>query len=117
MVRSSEVPLGPAIRRRRQELGFTQSDLAASANIADETVSRIERGRLVPSVTIAERIATALDTNLDALRERKRSPASAPRPSEARLLALVRDLDDTAVDDLARALKVMLQVGAKRGRR
>jgi len=116
MARSSQLPLGPAIRRRRQELGLTQSDLAGAADIANETVSRIERGRLTPSVIIAERIAQALGNSLEQLRERKRVPPVGPRPCEARLLALVRDLDDTAVDDLARAMKVMLAVGAKRSR-
>jgi len=117
MVRASQVPLGPAIRKRRQELGLTQSDLASAAEIANETVSRIERGRLTPSVSIVERIARALDTSLEQLRERKRVPEAGPRPCEARLLALVRDLDDTAVDDLARAMKVILAVGAKRDRK
>jgi transcriptional regulator with XRE-family HTH domain len=116
MVRSSQASLGPAIRRRRQERGLTQSELAGKADIANETVSRIERGRLTPSVNIAERIAQALDTTLEQLRERKRVAETGTRPCEARLLALVRDLDDTTVDDLVRALKVMLAVGAKRGR-
>lgn len=116
MVRPSHPSLGPAIRRRRQDLGLTQADLANVADIANETVSRIERGRLTPSVDIAERIAHALGTTLVRLRDRKRLPPPGPRPCEARLLALVRDLDETAVDDLTRALKVMLGVGAKRHR-
>ena len=117
MVRTTQPPLGPAIRRRRQQLGLTQEDLATAADVANETVSRIERGRLTPSVDIAERIARALDTTLAGLRENKSPKPPATRPSEARLLALVRELDDTAIDDVARALKVLLAVGRLQARR
>jgi DNA-binding XRE family transcriptional regulator len=103
--------LGPAIRRRRQELGLTQADLAKAADIADETVSRIERGRLTPSVTIAEKVAAALQCTLPELRAQKPPKAAAMRPAEARLLALVSNLDDASVDDVARAVKMILAVG------
>ena len=89
MVRPSQASLGPAIRRRRQDLGLTQADLADAAEIANETVSRIERGRLTPSVDIAERIAQALGTTVVQLRDRKRVAPPGPRACEARLLALL----------------------------
>jgi transcriptional regulator with XRE-family HTH domain len=117
MARTNQPPLGPIVRRRRQQLGLTQADLAAAADIADETVSRIERGRLTPSVDIAERIARALGTTASALREAKAPKVTGTRPCDARLLAVVRDLDDTAVDDVVRAVKVLLAVGAKRVRK
>jgi transcriptional regulator with XRE-family HTH domain len=103
--------LGVAIRKRRLQLGLTQADLAKAADIADETVSRIERGRMVPSVEIAERIAAALQTTLGELRARKAPKGPELRPCEARLLALVRDLDETSVDDVTRALKILLLTG------
>lgn len=103
--------LGVAIRKRRLQLGLTQADLASMTNIADETVSRIERGRMVPSVEIAERIAAALLTTLGELRAKKPPKEPGLRPCEARLLALVRDLEDTQVDDVTRAVKILLHVG------
>ena len=108
-----EPPLGPAIRKRRLQLGMTQADLAAKADIADETVSRIERGRMTPSVEIAEKVASALRTTLSDLRVRRPVKEPGMRPCEARLLALVRDLDETWVDDVTRALKILLLVGRK----
>jgi transcriptional regulator with XRE-family HTH domain len=114
MARPTDPPLGPTIRHRRQQLGLTQADLASTARIADETVSRIERGRLSPSLKIAERIAIALKMPLADLRGGKRIKTPGIRPCDARLLAVVRDLDDTSVDDLVRAIKVMLAVGSKR---
>lgn len=86
--------------------------------MADATLSRIERNRLSPSVALTKRIADALGLPLDALVGHKvpKAHRNALRPSEARLLALVRDLDDTAVEDIARALKSLLTM-AKRTRR
>ena len=91
---------------------MTQAQLAAAANIADATLSRIERNRLTPSVDLAKRIAAALRVNVDALfhpaiNDRKQSF----RPAEAKLLAIVRDFDDAQVDDLVRGLKLILAVG------
>lgn len=90
---------------------MTQADLATRADIANETVSRIERGRMTPSVEIAERLAGALQTTVSDLRVRKPVKEPGMRPCEARLLALVRDLDETSVDDVTRALKILLSVG------
>jgi hypothetical protein len=44
-------------------------------------------------------------------------PAGKVRACDRRFLALVRDLDETQVDDLARGLKLILAVGrqARRG--
>lgn len=103
--------LGVAIRKRRLQIGLTQADLARITNIADETVSRIERGRMTPSVDIAERIAEALLTTLAELRATKVVKDPGLRPCDARLLALVRDLDDAQVDDVTRAVKILLKVG------
>lgn len=85
------------------------------ANIADETVSRIERGRMVPSVEIAERIAAALQTTLGELRAKKPPKEPGLRPCEARLLALVRDLSNPQVDDVVRALRLLLNIPGSPG--
>ena len=108
--------IGQGVRRLRVEAGMTQSQLATAANIADGTLSRIERNRITPSVELAQRIAAALRVKMDALfatqaRERGRTM----RHAEMRLLAIVRDLEDAEVDDVARALKLLL--GIARGRR
>jgi len=95
-------------------MGMTQGDLAAAAQIADETVSRIERGRLNPSIAMAERIAQALGTTVNDLLHGKKPPKEPKlRASEAKLLALVRSMDDTAVEDVVRAVKILLAVGKR----
>ena len=103
------------VRRLRQAAGLTQAQLASAADVADATVSRIERGRLVPSVELAARLAKALDLGVDdllgpVLPEPKKAPL---RPAVARLVALVRDLDDGQVDDITRGLKMIMQTARR----
>jgi putative transcriptional regulator len=51
----------------RYEAGLTQAELARRVCVARETISRIERGRLVPSVLLALRIAEVLNTDVGKL--------------------------------------------------
>lgn len=98
------------VRRLRQAAGFTQAQLAAAADVADATISRIERGRLVPSVELAGRLAKALDLGVDDLLgpEPKDAKKAQLRPAVARLVALVRDLDDGQIDDITKGVKLIV---------
>ena len=117
---SSPKYIGPNVRRFRIEAGMTQAELAAAADLADATVSRIERNRMVPSVKLAERIARSLGGGVTVDRlfgpPKKREEAPKIRPSVARLVALVRSLDDGVVDDIARALRLLLAAGRRSAR-
>jgi transcriptional regulator with XRE-family HTH domain len=108
-----DTAIGARLRALRERAGLTQLALAEAADVADATISRIERGRIkAPSMEFAEKIAGALKIPVNELFEpTEKPPPEALRPSERRLLALVRDLDDAEVDDVARALKLMLGVG------
>lgn len=98
------------VRRLRQAAGMTQAQLASAADVADATISRIERGRLVPSVELAQRLAKALDLGVDdlvgpTLPEPRKAPLL---PAVARLVALVKDMNDGQVDDIAKAVKLIM---------
>ena len=56
-----------SVRARRQALGLTQQQLAERAGISRQTLVAIEAGRLTPSVTVALRLARALDCTVDDL--------------------------------------------------
>jgi DNA-binding XRE family transcriptional regulator len=106
--------IGPAVRNYRTMLGMTQSQVAELADVAPETLSRIERNKLAASLDLTRRLAAALDVKVDDLfvsAERPR-PRSLPRPAERRLLAMVRQLDEPQIDDIVRALRTLLAVGA-----
>lgn len=120
MASSSRPPLGPRLRQARIDAGLTQAELAERAGVADATLSRIERGRLVPSITLTTRIATALGVTVDALVSGPKSSQTKPRGlrrSETRLLATVRDLDEAVVDDINRGLRLIMAAARRSARK
>jgi len=68
------VTVGDGIRRVRQELGFTQAELAERAGLSANYVARLERGELGPSLWVAVRLAEALQTPLESLLSGKVAP-------------------------------------------
>lgn len=68
MPRSPEhAALGEAIRRSREERGFSQEDLAAAADIHITHLGGLERGVRNPSYTTLLKLAKALRIELGAL--------------------------------------------------
>jgi ribosome-binding protein aMBF1 (putative translation factor) len=65
--RSFNVMVGEAIRRSRQEHGWTQAFLAEQAGLSPNYIARLERGELGPSLFVANRICTALGIELEVL--------------------------------------------------
>jgi transcriptional regulator with XRE-family HTH domain len=65
-VSSGGIRAGDLVRTMRRARGMTQRDLAARANLAQEQISRIERGegRHGPAHSMVQRIADALDFEL-----------------------------------------------------
>ena len=58
---------GQAIQRIRKERGMTQEDLADKSGITSNTVSRIERGLLIPALPTLIDICNALGTGADTI--------------------------------------------------
>ena len=109
--------IGQNVRKLRLAAGLTQATLAERTGIADATLSRIERNRLTPSLRLAGQLAEALGVAVDTLMGPVRKlPKAKVRRSEARLLAVVRDLDDAQVDDVTKAVKLILAVGRRSAR-
>lgn len=61
------VQLGRRIRLLRRRSAYTQEELARRAQIARESLSRIESGKREVGVYVLKRIAKALDTPLEEL--------------------------------------------------
>lgn len=66
--------LAATIRERREEIGISQEALAAAAKVHRTYASSIERGRVVISIDVAERIAAALELSLSELFSRIERP-------------------------------------------
>jgi ribosome-binding protein aMBF1 (putative translation factor) len=65
--RAFNTTVGEAIRRARQEHGWTQAFLAEQAGLSPNYVARLERGELGPSLFVASRICEALTIEIDSL--------------------------------------------------
>jgi transcriptional regulator with XRE-family HTH domain len=109
--------LGTVVRQYRERAGLTQAQLAERAGLADATISRVERGRLHPSADLIGKLASALGVTVDDLL-RRRSPPRDPkvRASVARLVAAVEGLDDGQVDDVRKAVVLLLEAGRRSSR-
>lgn len=55
---------GALIAARRNELGYTQKELAKQLNVSDRTVSKWERGIGFPDISLLEPLADSLDLTL-----------------------------------------------------
>ena len=69
MSRDVLVSFAENLRRRRKELGLSQEQLGARANIQMADISRYESGTRDPRVTTIARLAEALDVPIAELLE------------------------------------------------
>ncbi|MEU6782385.1 helix-turn-helix transcriptional regulator [Nonomuraea angiospora] len=67
--------LGRAVRQMRESLGWSQSELARAADMTQSAVARFEGGGTVPTLPVLERLARALDAQLE-VRISPRAPAA-----------------------------------------
>ena len=58
---------GQAIQRIRKERGMTQEQLAEQTGVASNSISRIERGLLIPALSTLIDICNALGTGADSI--------------------------------------------------
>ncbi|MBZ5201151.1 helix-turn-helix transcriptional regulator [Planomicrobium chinense] len=55
------------VKELRARYGFTQSDLGKQVDVTRQTIAFIEKGEFSPSITLALKLANALQTNVDEL--------------------------------------------------
>lgn len=68
---------------RRQAVGLTRQQLAFYSNLPEETLARLESGDELPNRTMAEQLASALQTSVDVIFPRNESSPAA-RPSSTK---------------------------------
>ena len=56
--------LGRSIRALREQRGWSQTELARAAGMTQSAVARFEAGGTVPTLPVIERLAEALDADL-----------------------------------------------------
>ncbi|WP_182877774.1 helix-turn-helix domain-containing protein [Microbispora sp. H10670] len=67
--------LGRAVRAMRETRGWSQNDLAREAGMTQSAVARFEAGGTVPTLPVIERLANALDAEVE-VRLTPRAPAA-----------------------------------------
>lgn len=59
-----QVKVGLQIQRIRELKGLSQQDLAAKCNFEKSNMSRLEAGKVNPTLSTLEKVATALEINI-----------------------------------------------------
>ncbi|RVX45262.1 helix-turn-helix protein [Nonomuraea polychroma] len=71
--------LGRSVRVMREKRGWTQNDLAREAGMTQSAVARFEAGGTIPTLPVLERLARALDADVEV----RLTPRAPPRdPAE-----------------------------------
>jgi transcriptional regulator with XRE-family HTH domain len=91
---------------------MTQAQLAERADLAVESISRLETGRLTNlTIDVAERLAGSLGVGLRDLFEPTVAPRRpGPRPIEKRILVMLGRLDDRDLEQVYQGLRRLLGV-------
>lgn len=67
------IELGAVLRRRREQAGLTQEDVAATSEVSVQLIRRLEAGKSNPTLGTLHAVALALGTNMAALLAETRS--------------------------------------------
>ena len=59
-----QVKIGKQIKKLRDLKGISQQDLAAKCNFEKSNMSRLEAGKVNPTLSTLEKVATALEINI-----------------------------------------------------
>ena len=79
---------GANLKRFRTEKGFSQEAFAAQIGVHVTNLSKYERNKSVPSLEIAEKMATALDMSLDEMVYGQQNEKARIRIADNELLSL-----------------------------
>ena len=61
---SLQINVGKQIQKLRESRGLSQQDLAAKCNFEKSNMSRLEAGRVNPTLSTLEKVAKALDVSI-----------------------------------------------------
>ncbi len=64
---SLPVLFGRVVRRRREAAELSQEELAAKTELTRNYIGMVERGETNPTLSVMERIASALDTTVTSM--------------------------------------------------
>ena len=107
MQNNVEKLIGLQIASIRNEREITQEQLAKSANVVPETISRLERGIAIPSLRTLEKISLALHTTLKDLFDFEHLNQSKCSPVENESAKLIAYLKTRKIDDVKMSYRIL----------
>ena len=99
--------IGENIRRMRELKHLSQKELAASIGAAPTQYSRVETGKVIPSLKTLMGVAKALDTSLDSLVNANGSASQEVTIKDKSLFDKVQLIDSLPEDEKGAVLKVI----------
>lgn len=106
--------IGATARAAREQLGLTQAQVAERVGLVPLVYSRLERGKMLPSVPTLLRICEALDISADEALGRSVTGKGGKKRGEEeesvslrRLVTLGRKLDERQLEALVHVAQVM----------
>jgi len=90
------------VKALRESAGLTQEDLASKCNVSWRTISNLERGLVIPDLTMLIQIAQTFNTKIDDLLclEIDTSKSKSRLEREQFLIEKIRSLNDKSLDFL-----------------
>lgn len=99
---------GEQVRVLRNERNLTQEELASRAEVSVESIRRIERGELSPSLTTVVKLANGLDLRLRTLFSGLDGEERQPTPLSEQICDFIHRLSPVEVQRARRVLRAML---------
>lgn len=86
--------LGESIRKLREQRKFSQKEVANAINVAPTQYSRVETGKVMPSVKTLIKVARVLDVPIDAIINGSANPNQEITIKDKSLFEKVRLIDE-----------------------
>ncbi|WP_307044900.1 helix-turn-helix domain-containing protein [Streptomyces achromogenes] len=99
--------LGARLRGLRTEAGLTGAVLAQRAGVGQPTVSKVETGRMVPSLDVLSRLSLALDLDESTTREVRDLLAAVEAAPDAAAVSDDEALAGSVLDDAVRSARLV----------
>ena len=99
--------LNEKIKRFRKEKGMSQAEMADMTGVHKAHFSRIERGKVQPSIELLKRIAKALDVTTDYLLNEEVDDFTPVRVQDKTLVEKVKLIDTLDTEEKNALLKII----------
>jgi transcriptional regulator with XRE-family HTH domain len=86
--RIDKLPIGPALRARRRQLGLSLQQVAEKSGLSTAFISQAERGQATPSIISLMNLSRALGVDINYFIEVPKGPSIVRRAAEPILLTL-----------------------------